>query len=73
MEQTEEYNSVEKAKLMLTQILKKHRSVDVNNIIDLIEKYLTDKCNHNVIEDLIDIDPDRSKMIKYCDKCYKTF
>jgi hypothetical protein len=28
---------------------------------------------HCIIEDLIDIDPDRSKKILYCTKCYKTF
>jgi hypothetical protein len=30
-------------------------------------------CSHNIIEDYIDIDPDRSKQIFYCIHCFKTF
>jgi hypothetical protein len=29
-------------------------------------------CNHRIIEDYIDIDPDRSVKIFYCDTCYIT-
>jgi len=29
--------------------------------------------NHNIIMDWIDIDPDRSMAIYYCDVCYMTF
>jgi hypothetical protein len=73
MEQTKEYIAVEQAKRHFTQILKKDRSVEFTVIADLVDKYLIDNCNHNIIEDLIDIDPDRSKVIKYCNLCYKTF
>jgi len=30
-------------------------------------------CIHNVIHDYIDITPDRSMQIRYCDKCMMTF
>ena len=30
-------------------------------------------CSHNIIEDYIDIDPDKSKQIFYCDKCFTCF
>ena len=30
-------------------------------------------CSHNIIEDYIDIDPDRSKQIFYCIHCFETF
>ena len=30
-------------------------------------------CNHNIVTDLIDIDPDRSMTIRYCTKCEQTF
>ena len=31
------------------------------------------ECIHSIIEDLIDITPDRSKYVYYCEKCYKCF
>jgi len=30
-------------------------------------------CQHQIITDLIDIDPDRSMTIRYCEKCEETF
>ena len=30
-------------------------------------------CHHNIITDLIDIDPDRSMTIRYCTQCKQTF
>ena len=30
-------------------------------------------CVHNIIEDLIDITPDNSKYVYYCDKCHECF
>jgi hypothetical protein len=30
-------------------------------------------CSHHIVEDNIDIDPDRSKQIFYCELCEKTF
>jgi len=32
-----------------------------------------DECEHCIIMDLIDIDPDRSQIIYYCEKCMTTF
>ena len=37
-------------------------------LLELIE-YCREKCEHVWIDDLIDIDPDRSKRIIYCEKC----
>jgi hypothetical protein len=31
------------------------------------------ECEHSIIDDLIDIDPDRSEIIYYCKKCYMCF
>jgi hypothetical protein len=31
------------------------------------------ECEHNIISDLIDIDPDRSITIYYCEHCFETF
>jgi nitrate/TMAO reductase-like tetraheme cytochrome c subunit len=33
------------------------------------ETDMCNECNHEFINDLIDIDPDTSKMVRYCEKC----
>jgi hypothetical protein len=30
-------------------------------------------CEHQIIEDLIDLTPSRSKYVYYCEKCYECF
>lgn len=32
-----------------------------------------EKCQHTIVDDLIDIDPDRSIIIYYCKHCFDTF
>jgi len=39
----------------------------------LVNEYLKEYCKHSIIDDFIDIDPDRSKYIRYCEKCELTF
>lgn len=41
-----------------------------NNLRQLID--FQSSCDHEFVEDLIDIDPDRSKTIKYCANCFFT-
>lgn len=41
----------------------------LNNCRDYLKKY----CCHNLVNDLIDIDPDRSEFIRYCDICKVRF
>jgi hypothetical protein len=68
--------AMETAKQVLNNVSNDKQNSDYKNIIQLIEKYLlkhSNDCDHNIIDDLIDIDPDRSQMIKYCTICYKTF
>jgi len=43
------------------------------DIVEKVQQYIEVYCQHNIIEDLIDIDPDRSKTIHYCTKCETTF
>jgi hypothetical protein len=31
------------------------------------------QCSHTIIEDLIDITPDDSKYVYYCEKCFECF
>jgi hypothetical protein len=40
----------------------------LNNIL-----HITNTCAHHIIEDLIDITPDHSKYVYYCEKCYECF
>lgn len=42
------------------------------NILKGVHKYLQKHCNHNIVHDLIDIDPDRSCAISYCTICGNT-
>ena len=39
------------------------------NIIKLIDSYLETNCNHEYVDDMIDIDTDTSKNIRYCIHC----
>ena len=43
-------------------------------VLEEVNKYLKKYCNHKIIEDWIDIDPERGGLnIKYCEKCHITF
>jgi hypothetical protein len=42
------------------------------DILKRVNKYLHKHCRHNVVQDLIDIDPDRSRAITYCTICGNT-
>ena len=57
-------------------ILKKNCEKQVEEIkyyLQEINKKIICNCNHQVVEDLIDVDPDNSKIIRYCKICEKTF
>jgi len=41
------------------------------HLLKEINKRIEENCNHNWITDLIDIDPDTSKTIIYCEHCEK--
>jgi len=45
---------------------------DYFSILKGVHKYLHKHCNHAVVSDLIDIDPDRSMTIAYCSICGNT-
>ena len=42
------------------------------DIVKQVNKYLLKYCCHELVHDLIDIDPDRSKVIEYCTICGNT-
>jgi hypothetical protein len=45
---------------------------DIQYYIERIEKEMQNSCNHNFVDDEIDITPDNSKKIKYCSICEYT-
>lgn len=61
------------AKLSLQTIHPELLDEKYNEILQTIEEYINAHCQHVKVDDLIDIDPDRSKSITYCEVCYKTF
>ena len=46
---------------------------EYHHIVRLMEKYIQKHCEHVIEYDEIDIDPDRSKSIRYCTRCMLTF
>lgn len=42
---------------------------DLHRLKDNIKYKIKDKCEHNWVNDTIDINPDSSKNICYCEKC----
>ena len=73
IQQDESLFFMEKAITKLKTLPLQMRNEDYKTIVELIDNYIQKHCNHIIVTDLIDIDPDRSKMVKYCECCYKTF
>jgi len=48
-------------------------SHDFIYISRLVKIYLKTHCRHIIVKDVIDISPEKSKMIEYCSKCMHTF
>ena len=55
------------------QETKEEKMEKIKKMKSLVNEYLTEYCKHSIIDDFIDIDPDRSKYIRYCEKCELTF
>lgn len=69
----DDIDCVNRAKSSLLQLSNEKMNGDYTYILEILDKYLIDHCSHNIVTDLIDIDPDRSKTIKYCTRCMTTF
>jgi hypothetical protein len=58
------------AKIYIERLASLRRSIEYQNIVDAINLYLHTNCEHNhIVEDYIDIDPDNSQRIEYCNDC----
>jgi hypothetical protein len=60
-------------KRLLEELPEKEQKPEYTTVVKLVNDYITKRCNHYVVTDTIDIDPDRSKTIYYCEYCYTTF
>lgn len=47
----------------------KEQSIDYQQIVQIVQDFLKKKCQHILILDNIDIDPEHSQPIIYCVKC----
>lgn len=59
--------------LLEQEVLQQKECSFFMNIVEKVQQYVKIYCQHHIVEDLIDIDPDRSKTIYYCTKCETTF
>lgn len=57
----------------LNSLPEKNQSLEYKAIIESIKKYLNENCEHCIIEDDVDVGPESSKKIFYCETCYLTF
>jgi hypothetical protein len=75
MENNEREPDVESMQTALRylKVLVQNPNEEYKNICKLMEDYIINNCEHDIVEDSIDIDPDRSKTIYYCSKCMKNF
>ena len=60
-------------KELLENLNEQERNCDYNNILEIVNNYINKNCLHKIVIDSIDIDPERSETIYYCEKCEKTF
>ena len=70
MNNVNDVDNIIKTKNLLISMVK---TEEIDEILKLVDQYLKKRCNHRIVDDLIDIDPDRSKSIQYCEHCLVTF
>ena len=62
-----------KIRSILQTISREQQNQTYQEIYRQIDKYIEDNCQHHVVQDLIDISPEHSQTIYYCEHCWKTF
>lgn len=70
MEPSEDILHMAEAKIHIERLSTIMRTPEYNAIISSINHYLKRNCKHeDIIEDYIDITPELSQKIKYCNQC----
>lgn len=57
----------------LERVSLENQSNEYKKIINDIKCYLNENCSHSFLKDVIDITPDKSKEVMYCEHCYTTY
>lgn len=73
---TKEYISLKESQLTTVEKLNFPQNPVIKQsslLLEYVNERLSHVCNHKIIEDVIDIDYDRSKTIYYCEYCETTF
>ena len=73
MSKEEEVLVLLQAKIICQSIPDNVQSQEYNDILFKIKNFLMKHCKHEIVNDSIDIDPDKSMDICYCVKCESTF
>lgn len=68
----EEIDEIIQCKYSCDKIPEYLQSDDYNKIVKMLNHFLLKHCQHEIVHDSIDIDPDRSAQISYCVKCNLT-
>ena len=45
----------------------------IDELIKTLDMKIKAECSHEYVEDYIDVDPEQSRRISYCSKCYSCF
>ena len=61
------------AKGLLESIPDDNQNEEYKHIVMKIKNYITNRCPHHNVYDYIDINPECTKRIEYCEYCYTTF
>jgi len=69
----EELNTILEINAILDKIPVSEQTDNYKCIVKMVHTYLNNNCKHQLVYDYIDIDPDTTKQICYCSKCFTTF
>jgi len=65
--------AVSSAKKCLSLIPESRQTTEYSDLINRLNIFLLKYCSHEIVEDYIDLTPDKGKTIKYCLHCMNTF
>jgi hypothetical protein len=65
--------AVSSAKKCLNLIPESRQTTEYSDLINRLNIFLLKYCTHEIVEDYIDLTPEKSKYIKYCVHCMNTF
>lgn len=69
MDDNEALDTIMRAQYILNAIAKGEQNGSYREICRLIDAYIDMNCNHDYIDDMIDVDVERSQNIRYCKYC----